>query len=104
MNQPQTFAKQLIFVDEGDLVLERAIMEKLATSKAKNVILLSALPQTQWTLLQLLSFNSMKNKISKYADVSGVFPEDKFARIMDHTDVLPPKPQDILKLAVEKAK
>lgn len=46
---PSSFSKDIVIIDEGDLMLTREVSERSVTHWPRSWILLSALPKTSWT-------------------------------------------------------
>ena len=48
-NEPVEYSKDIIIVDEGDLLLEKGISKIKAALWPRHIFLLSALPKASWT-------------------------------------------------------
>ena len=66
-------------------------------------MLLSAIPRDDWNGAQRLSFSTVKGRTGMYLDVRSVFPTRK-SQQDEEPEPLPEEPEDIVKLAAEKAK
>jgi hypothetical protein len=100
---PSAHSRGVLLVDEGDTMLVREIHQQLALSYPRHLVLISAVPREAWSGTQRLCFQDGKRRAGKYLDVKAVFPlrrnEDG-----DEPELLPESADEIVKLAVEKAK
>jgi hypothetical protein len=75
--KPEAFTKDIIVVDEGDLLLERTLPKVKTSILPYHMVLLSALAQESWTGIQKLTFSSNPGITSSYIDTSCVFPQER---------------------------
>ena len=89
-------------VEKADTLLDKDVTKLLVQAQPRHVVLLSAVPKEAWTPEQRLCFNNKKGKQDTYIDARCVFPPQGSAD--QEPEPLPLAPEDILKLAVKKAK
>ena len=68
------YAKDILVVDEGDILLDKEIKKQLVKAQPRHVVLLSAVPKEAWTAMQRLCFRNKQGKQGAYVDARCVFP------------------------------